>query len=350
MSRVLKRPMFRRGGSSNEGIMSKVKRQDYALGDLAKVVPTKQEMEEFRTMYPKYEEATSGFEDPLTKFLLSYGPALAEKTGGGTLQNLIAATKEPTKELYEDLRRKKEIKYSTESDLFKTLLAAKAEVLGGDSGTKFKDLLVGEEIVKLIPEISNLKEQLAVEKDADKRKELQNKLQIAEINLERYRKPDPSKTVALELFVKSAAGQNIFSRISENLFRKDPTKYKGDKNDPKLLADALAELEKFVKNMGREPEKEGGRVGYQMGGEAIPQEAGIPIAQTEMKVDANNETPNISYDQLRARLPQEITDDIVTLLSQSMSALEEFASIQTQQDVDNFNKKYSVNLVLPAEA
>ena len=349
MSRVLKRPMFRRGGSSNEGIMSKVKRQDYALGDLAKVVPTKQEMEEFRTMYPRYEEATSGFEDPLTKFLLSYGPALAEKTGGGTLQNIISATKEPTKELYEDLRRKKEIKYSTESDLFKTLLAAKAEVLGGDSSKTYKDLLVGEEIAKLIPEISNLKQQLAVEKDADKRKQLENELQIAEINLERYRKPDPSKTIALELFVKSSTGQNIFNQISESLFKKDPTKYKGQ-DDPNLLADALAELEKFVKNMGREPEKKGGRVGYQMGGEAIPQEAGIPMAQTEMKVDANNETPNISYDQLRARLPQEITDDVVTLLSQSMSALEEFASIQTQQDVDNFNKKYSVNLVLPAEA
>ena len=212
MSRVLKRPMFRRGGSSNEGIMSKVKRQDYALGDLAKVVPTKQEMEEFRTMYPKYEEATSGFEDPLTKFLLSYGPALAEKTGGGTLQNIISATKEPTKELYEDLRRKKEIKYSTESDLFKTLLAAKAEVLGGDSSKTYKDLLVGEEIAKLIPEISNLKQQLAVEKDADKRKQLENELQIAEINLERYRKPDPSKTIALELFVKSPTGQNIFNQ------------------------------------------------------------------------------------------------------------------------------------------
>jgi hypothetical protein len=349
MSRVLKRPMFRRGGSSNEGIMSKVKRQDYALGDLAKVVPTKQEMEEFRTMYPRYEEATSGFEDPLTKFLLSYGPALAEKTGGGTLQNIISATKEPTKELYEDLRRKKEIKYSTESDLFKTLLAAKAEVLGGDSSKTYKDLLVGEEIAKLIPEISNLKQQLAIEKDADKRKQLENELQIAEINLERYRKPDPSKTIALELFVKSPTGQNIFNQIADSLFKKDPTKYKGE-DDPNLLADALAELEKFVKNMGREPEKKGGRVGYQMGGEAIPQEAGIPMAQTEMKVDANNETPNISYDQLRARLPQEITDDVVTLLSQSMSALEEFASIQTQQDVDNFNKKYSVNLVLPAEA
>jgi hypothetical protein len=58
----------------------------------------------------------------------------------------------------------------------------------------------------------------------------------------------------------------------------------------------------------------------------------------------------ISFDQLRARLPQEITDDIVTLMSNSAEALNDFASISTQQDVNNFNKKYNVNLVLPAEA
>jgi len=348
MSRVLRRPMFRKGGTVEKGIGSMMPRKKYALGDLAKVVPTKQEMEEFRTMYPRYEEATSGFEDPLTKFLLSYGPALAEKTGGSTLQNLIAATKEPTKELYEDLRRKKEIKYSTESDLFKTLLAAKAEVLGGDSSKTYKDLLVGEEIAKLIPEISNLKQQLAVEKDADKIKELQNKLQIAEINLERYRKPDPTKAVALEIFTKSSAGQTILSNIADNLRQKNPKKYKGE-SDPRLYADAMVELEKFLKNLGqaeveteRESDKDGGRVGFQMGGDVMQ--------KTETSLDSSNEAPNISYDQLRARLPQEITDDIVTLLSKSVSALEDFASIQTQQDVDNFNKKYSVNLVLPAEA
>jgi hypothetical protein len=58
----------------------------------------------------------------------------------------------------------------------------------------------------------------------------------------------------------------------------------------------------------------------------------------------------ISYNELRARLPESIGDDIVLLISQSNAALEDFATIQTQQDVDNFNTKYNVNLVLPAEA
>jgi len=37
-------------------------------------------------------------------------------------------------------------------------------------------------------------------------------------------------------------------------------------------------------------------------------------------------------------------------MANSVEALEDFAMISTQQDVDNFNKKYSVQLVLPAEA
>ena len=59
---------------------------------------------------------------------------------------------------------------------------------------------------------------------------------------------------------------------------------------------------------------------------------------------------NLSYNELRARLPAEISDDVVNLLANSEQALIEFANIQTQQDVDAFNQKYDVELVLPAEA
>ena len=60
--------------------------------------------------------------------------------------------------------------------------------------------------------------------------------------------------------------------------------------------------------------------------------------------------PQLSYDQIRARLPKEISDDIVTLLANSYEALADFAEIRTQADVDAFNLKYQVQLVLPQEA
>ena len=61
------------------------------------------------------------------------------------------------------------------------------------------------------------------------------------------------------------------------------------------------------------------------------------------------QTQDLSYDELRSRLPREITDDVVTLIATSKAALTDFANIQTQQDVDNFNQTYNVNLVLPQE-
>ena len=79
---------------------------------------------------------------------------------------------------------------------------------------------------------------------------------------------------------------------------------------------------------------DGGRVAYQRGGDVM----------------AAADTPKIDFDTLRARLPKEIGDDIVRLIATSPEALEDFATIQTQQDVNNFNMKYDVELILPAEA
>jgi|5_EtaG_2_1085323.scaffolds.fasta_scaffold05564_3 hypothetical protein len=73
----------------------------------------------------------------------------------------------------------------------------------------------------------------------------------------------------------------------------------------------------------------------------------------EMAVGGPPETPtepvatNLTFEQLRTRLPKEITDDIVKLVATSEEALQDFAYIRTQGDVEKFNVKYGVNLILP---
>ena len=91
----------------------------------------------------------------------------------------------------------------------------------------------------------------------------------------------------------------------------------------------------------------GGRVGYQEGMSVMP---AMPTAMPTQTDAMPEELSNVSYEELRARLPQEVSDEIVTLLANSAEALEDFAVIQTEQDIANFNKKYGVNLVLPSEA
>jgi len=83
---------------------------------------------------------------------------------------------------------------------------------------------------------------------------------------------------------------------------------------------------------GIEYDADGGRVGYQEGG-GVETEEGVPMVMT--------------YEQLRDKLPPFITDDIVKLIAYSPEAFKDFANIQTKQDVEEFNDKYDVDLVLP---
>ena len=68
-----------------------------------------------------------------------------------------------------------------------------------------------------------------------------------------------------------------------------------------------------------------------------------------MEASANPVDTKLSFNDLRTRLPQEITDDIVNLIANSEEALQDFAYIRTQGDVEKFNIKYGVNLVLPQD-
>jgi len=136
------------------------------------------------------------------------------------------------------------------------------------------------------------------------------------------------------------------------------------------IQDAMAEIMRIVQLGGAQAQAKGGRVGYQ-GGELVSTggydtskspgydtEGGFETAQIVGGPQPGGtsgtgapvvEPVGMSFDELRERLPATITDDIVILLSQSAQALEDFATIQTQQDVDNFNTKYNVNLILPSE-
>ena len=94
--------------------------------------------------------------------------------------------------------------------------------------------------------------------------------------------------------------------------------------------------------------EDGGRVKKQLGGgtETAAMEVSETVGQGETPTA---QVQQLSFDQLRNRLPKEITDDVIRLLSNSNEALQDFAYIRTQGDVSKFNTKYGVTLVLPAQ-
>ena len=104
----------------------------------------------------------------------------------------------------------------------------------------------------------------------------------------------------------------------------------------------------WIKNKkmpGSEEKATGGRVGLQMGGTPLMEEV-VDIVEETGSTDV---VEDLTYNELRARLPREISNDVVQLIATSKQALVDFANIRTQQDVDNFNQSYNVDLSLPQE-
>jgi hypothetical protein len=94
---------------------------------------------------------------------------------------------------------------------------------------------------------------------------------------------------------------------------------------------------------------EGGRAGYQNAGAVMPAVASAP-GNMDQGPKQDSPVQNLSYEELRSRLPASVTDDIIQLIANSQEALVDFANIQTQRDIKSFNQKYQVELVLPQEA
>ena len=148
-------------------------------------------------------------------------------------------------------------------------------------------------------------------------------------------------------------------------------KYVGDVTNAKRELELRIQKEKAQKNPNLEAIKKaerelesldrqlkggfatGGRVKKQFGGMTDTTEEATEVEETSKIIDTNvSGTPmkpvqKLTYEEIRSRLPQEITNDIVQLLANSAEALQDFAYIKTQQDVNQFNVKYGVNLVLP---
>ena len=342
MTRVLKRPMFRLGGPAYEGITSGLApRQGYANGLSA-------ELRDKRIRDILSGDTTLGEAQDLSRSLayqprgvtpadalIEFGLDIASRPPEGSIFSTAAASaKEPFQRYSKSKAESEAAKYVSEADMFKSLLEAGAEATGESGGKGWLEQWKFQQIPVLNETISRLSEKevdgtLTPEEKLELQNSRDQKRRLVEISpiLENYIKSD-----------KYLVPDEIKRIYEEDLaLPEDQRKYTGPK-DSKLVTDAIDNLEK---KFGY---KTGGRVGYLAAGSVM----GDAIQSTPAET-MPEELGNISYEELRSRLPQEVDDQIVRLLANSAEALEDFATIQTEQDIANFNKKYGVNLVLPAE-
>ena len=146
--------------------------------------------------------------------------------------------------------------------------------------------------------------------------------------------------------------ERIFDAAEANV------KAKGiDEDDPRYSEELIIEATRITQEYGKNLQRgfaEGGPVTMTEDVNVMEQTptgmADVNVSATEPVPTASTNEINISYEQLRDRLPPEISDDIVLLLSQSYEAFADFAEIQTQADVNEFNIKYNVQLFLPQQS
>ena len=180
----------------------------------------------------------------------------------------------------------------------------------------------------------------------------------------------PKSDPFLDAFLKTKEGEKMFKPIIEDILKEKGIKPDKEGNMPPLPPSLYPEVVRRSKEYFRNTEgmKKGGRVGMEEGGissdytetdtEVVGQEGDegmmdLISQQTTQTTPApvqqisQEQVKPLTYDELRARLPKEITNEVVNLLSKSQQALVDFANITTQKDVVEFNAKYGVNLVLP---
>ena len=119
--KTFKRPMFRKGGTTGGGIMDNVvERGQYAESNAKDIKGLS--IGDKINLVESLGGSDKGLGDPLTQFLLQYGPALAGTTGGGsTVGNIVLAAKEPAADLIAAQRARKKTRQAIGLEFIKDL-------------------------------------------------------------------------------------------------------------------------------------------------------------------------------------------------------------------------------------
>ena len=383
MNRILKRPMFRRGGSAGTGITSGLDkpRQEYSVAGrvtegIDPYISDVEKVFQAREVVPNFGGLTPG---TLPGFLTSFGLNLASATPTGTgFSGLISTAAGAAKEPFKDFTEAQMTRKRDEADLNRDIINAAIKLKQSDDEAKQSlektQMLIDADMAEINQEhLNKIKE---IEREAElgtgdsttyarkqaadayratfspQLQDLDEKIKATEDPELKQQYEDEKKGVLYKIIRGEQAiylGQKTdteFNReVIMSILKGAAQAGEIDPADPETLNTFFAVIAKIFPNYreilgpdfvlpGQEM-AEGGRAGYQRGG------------ITDVQQDA--QVAELSFTELRSRLPSSINDDVVTVLAASKAALTDFANIRDQQDVDQFNQRYNVNLTLPQE-
>jgi len=370
MSRVLKRPMFSLGGSTSPGITSGLSRQGYHAGERV-------------TSADKLAEwGPAPRSGNVYDFLTEWGLNMASSPPMGNIFSTAAGTaKEPYSRFMKGKSEADKLNYAMK---LQASQAAQAQNIATDKMAFEESKLAYQkerdiEDRKLQKHLGELeakgeKEFIEEQIDAFWDNKIANAPPAQHADLNEKRRNDKYNIIvsgadisdkykilnnqeAMAHALTSAEGE-IGTTINPTTSKIWLEADKGYHEALQLLVNKYMRLATMF--LKKDLKASGGRVGYQNAGPVTASPSIMSKAITDAEVedaygtsvdDAAPETNeiNISYEQLRDRLPPQISDNIVLLLSESYEAFADFAEIQTQADVNEFNTKYNVQLFLPQQ-
>ena len=358
MSITLKRPMFRMGGqarSEDTGITSGL-RQGYKEGDLAEQLEGSSldprlvgvgSAANFYNLFPKTTERPVAskpltIDERLNELAKSYDvsreddfSALMSGIGSGfsnayTLGEALNKTNMARNQIInEKIQKAKDIKTKLallpiENELLKELEKAKS---------KESDKQKSADAVRSIYD-GRIKE---IENQIVKANTAGDSAKVVELGEKRNLLKRDREDAILRINTPGSTKSERIAKIAEALIAKGEATSKNAAERAKKLYEQIESGEdaSFAK---------GGSVGNK----------NMQMQNTEMSSEPSMEEENeasvdMPYESFRARVPSTVPDDIVQLIYYNKSAFTDFANIQAQRDVYDFNNKYNVQLVLPMQ-
>ena len=398
--KTLSRPMFRRGGSTGEGITSGL-RSGYKRGRVVEPggYQGDEDPNKFMNLMRGVDPAWKKFQEHMgprsrstnfNDFLINFGLDIASRPPqGGLLSTAATSAKDPFAQFQQRKAYEQEAPREEKKDFLNTYMTSMAEMLGGESAANiYKHGDMAAKALDMQNQINAHNDAWSQDFTKEEKLTWDRKKKNLNIQMDNFQ-----ETTGIDMeFILSKAGdegvQEIMSKF-ESALKKDETLMVKDGKpvmdpdeptvqltvgdyytDPNNAGDLQLIILKMtgqeLLKMGRDLETEskdiqrgwshaqGGRAGYQQGELVEQADVNVMTPQGDVNmqetVEEGAEPDQLSYEELRSRLPVEITDDIIRLMVNSTEALTDFSQIQTQQDIDNFNAKYGVNLVLPSEA
>ncbi len=331
------------GGSTGTGITSGLDRKPLSKGTdpYDRAIKTTDRFESDMDRY-KGEQAPL-MPGGLPNFLTSFGLNLMSQTPrgkgfSGLLSTAATAAKEPFQTFQAANLAERQDRQERLDDIFSTSLASEYDLEAQriknqktDEKTFAKEQAANAVSALYDGQIGSIKnkiEQLDQANDPDYLEKI-NDFNDQIKNIE-DRKKDDIKSIYLSQATTTEFQRDAILKLLQN-------------NDIEDIAPYFPNFDELMGGITiPEAKADGGRIGYKMG---TPEPMMPEVAETP-----KSEVQDLSYTELRTRLPQEISNEIVMLLANSKQALLDFANIQTGEDVSSFNQQYDVNLTLPQGA